>query len=748
MGNFLFRDEQTGQTVMAFGDTQEAALTALNKYPDRAQVVIGQTSDGGYIVKSPSGQETLVGKGYSTTDPKKVAEAKAGSNIKDITTSAMQQDVLQQVEQKSPFGRASGPIVAGAQALGMGAGSWMDEALRPIIGEKGSEALGTYARAQQAQRPLETLAAQLGVSVAEMAALVTKFPAIGKWLAGGPQSDLTLASLRAALAGFTGGAATGAVQSAGQAPEGERLREAVVGGTIGGITGGVLGGATPSVSKVIGGGIERLRQSDVPQIAAALNVSQTAARIIRDTFKLGGNMDQAIENVTRAGEQGIIADAGYAAQALTDAAASASPVAGQQVRTAITSRASDVAKNLDAALTRELGDAPLGPVEAVRAIAKRTEDERSRAYRSAYGQIIDYGTGQGGERILQVLDRMDPSIIKSAFEKANARMRADGVGVPQISLSFDDNGNIIRQAEMPNVVQLDYLKRALQGMAGDTRDPVTKALSSDGQLYNKLARDLRSVMGETIRGYDRAVQIGGDNIADQSAFMLGRDLLKQGTQVEDVIEELAGASATSLTAARQGLRQFLRTTLNDVKAVPSDPDIEARQLDAFLRLTSSNNARDKIVTLLGKEEAAPLLAEMDKVAQAVTTRAALNQNSKTAIRQAVEQQAKDVLAPSTIGQLMRGDVPAGAKAAVQAITGMDAAYDATARQKLFNEIARAMVTQRGEAAVDTLKLMKRAFDGQTLTTEQNEALTREIASVLYAGGRTAAESQLNNTGTR
>ena len=47
--------------------------------------------------------------------------------------------------------------------------------------------------------------------------------------------------------------------------------------------------------------------------------------------------------------------------------------------------------------------------------------------------------------------------------------------------------------------------------------------------------------------------------------------------------------------------QYIRKLLGDVKTVPSDPDLAARQLDAFMRVTSSQNAREKIIQVMGAD---------------------------------------------------------------------------------------------------------------------------------------------------
>lgn len=696
----------------------------------------------GAVLRYPNGKEVFVSKGRSVVDPKQIEELKSGMSQAEQVQRGYYQGILQEAERKSPLGRATGPVLAATQAMGLGAGEFSDELAGLIFGGDSQRAMRAIQNAQRSERPLETLAAQAGVGLAEAYGLAKRFPQLAQLFTGKPGTDMSGRIGRGIASGIIGGATTGAISGAGGAgPDESRMAEAVKGAAIGGTTGLVIGGATPVAAAAGENLMEYFRRSDVSQLVSTLGISRPAASLIKDTFEAGGNIDAAIANVRKAGETGMLADAGIAAQALTDASASLSPTGGQLVREELSKRAQDLAGNLNRTLTKTLGDAEIGPKAAVKKIRETTKAERKAAYDRAYygdngmANIIDYTSPQG-EAVLDAIGRIDTPILKQAFAKANARMKDElGRTVKQWDISIDDVNGIINKKELPTAIQLDYLKRGLNALVEGERDSITGRLSDDGRLYASLASRLRKTLGDAVPGYNEAVQLGGDTIAEEGAFLLGRNVLKPQTEIEDVFEELGDTpSAAQLAAMRLGMQQYIRKVLKDVRAVPSDPEIEARQLDAFLRLTTSQNARDKIAAVMGNQAEA-MLKQIDEVAQSSLVRSAVNLNSKTAQRQSIERAVDAYLEPGILGQFLRGNPVNSSRDIVQALTGMTKEFDEQRRQQLFNEIAKAMVGRRGEAAVETLKIIQDAMQGKTISAADNERIVREITNAIAGAAR-------------
>jgi hypothetical protein len=112
------------------------------------------------------------------------------------------------------------------------------------------------------------------------------------------------------------------------------------------------------------------------------------------------------------------------------------------------------------------------------------------------------------------------------------------------------------------------------------------------------------------------------------------------------------------------------------------------------------------------------------------------QNSKTAGRQAIMGTVDELTAPGVVGQAMQGEAVNTTKAMIQAVTGQAAEYTAAQRQRIYQDIARALTQKRGENAVTSLRVLDAAMKGQSLTDAQTDQLAKMLAGVLFGGATT------------
>lgn len=618
----------------------------------------------------------------------------------------------------------TGAVASGLEALGIlpeGAGAGAKEYQRAV-----SEA---YAR----QNPGKSTALGLGGSALGTAALLAATPArVAAALA--PSTSARLLPSMAQAAGTAGilGAIEGGIYGAGLGEGEGRAASAMTGAATGGLLGGVLGGLAPLAARGFENVAGMFRRSDVAKIAKDLGISKQAATVIKTTFDQGGDIAAARAAVQRAGDEGMLADAGFAAQALLDASAASGGRAGQVVRDAVEGRMARTGEALDTALDTALGPAPLGPRTAVEAIAQKSSAPRAEAYTAAYSQPINYASPQG-MKIEEVLSRVSPDDLIAGITEANKEMRSRGQVNQQIMAVLDKNGNVDFALEMPNVQQLDEIKKALQKLAYDNTDDFGR-LNGTGQRYARLSGELRDAVVDAVPDYGTAVSIGGDKIAEENAFALGRDLLSPRTEIEDIGFGLGkNPSAAQIEAAKSGLRSHIAKVLGDVRAVPSDMNIDARQVVKAVTDMSSDNARAKIRALMGKEADA-LLKQIDEAAQSAVVRTAVSTNSKTAIRGSVQKSVEEMTAPGILGQAMAGDPINTSKALIQAVTGQTAEYTTAQKQRIFEDIARALTEKKGRSAQAALDYLDQAMKGQPLTAAQNEFLARQIAGTAVAAG--------------
>lgn len=685
------------------------------------------------VFERPNGQRYVVSPGASFTDPKKVEQALAGMTAGEVARQGIDEQLISQ----SPVAARAGEIVRGVPFVG----SRADELVGALSGPQAAANMRAVSGAMQRQRPGETLGLNLAGGVAGTAAAAMAAPAA---LSGALGSAIGTGSRATQIArGVTTGAALGGIEGGiygsgeGTTPQ-ERSAEARRGAAIGSTAGAVFGGGGPVAAEAVGNVMSLFRRSDISQIAREFGISKDAANVIKNTFDQGGDIQAAVANLNRAGSEAMLADAGPAAQALLDATAASGGTAGQVVRGAVDERMARTNRAVTSSLDDALGAAPRGPQTALSEIARRSAPARDEAYNLAYSTPIDYASQQG-QKIEEVLSRIEPEDVMKGIREANAEMRSRGMTNQQIMAEIGEGGQVVYR-EMPNVRQLDELKKALQGIAYSAENTNQFGrLTSTGQRYNRLAGELRDAVSDAVEPYGAAVSIGGDKLAEERAFMLGRDLLKAGTEVEDVAIELGSRpSQDQVAAAKSGLRSYIEKTMGDVRAIASDPSVdaqEARQVIKAVTDMSSGNARQKIRDLMGAEADA-LLSQIDEAAQSATVRAAMAQNSKTAGRQAIQGTVEELTAPGVVGQAMQGEAVNTTKAMIQAVTGQTAEYTAAQRQRVYQDIARALTEKSGENAMTALKVLDTAMKGQSLTDSQTDQLAKMVAGVLFGGAST------------
>jgi hypothetical protein len=724
---FILRDKKTNNIFRIKASSLSDAKDKLRKLDQVNTAQVAVTPDGipikigkDAVLRSPSGNLTLVGEGYSTSDPEKIrifteklGEVTAG----DISRSSINQSLI---EQNPIMSR----VAATLPAMGFGTGSFADE----VIGLFNNDAkLATRAlqKAMASERPLETFALQAGVGVAEVYGLVKRFPKLAELFAGKAGDSMISRTIMSA-----GGKDEGSIK--------DRLinPETAMDTAIGTGTGAAIGAPLPLIGAGIRRSVDSLRSADIPLISQALGVSRSAAMVIKNAFASGGDIDDAINAVNRAGKSGMLVDAEEAAMSLADAAGNAGARPASIISKSMSDRASALNTQLENTLAKNLGT-ETSPKKVIAELRGRNQADRTKAYNKAYNTPIDYSSA-AGRNIEDVLDTIDGKIVKSAIDTANNRMRRDGFKNQQIKATILDNGDVEYET-LPNVMQLDYLKRAVQRLAEKSKGEFGQA-TDDSRFYSSIARDLKNAIDDAAidpqtgeRVYSQAVRMGGDVIGEENAFKLGRDVLKPNVKIDD-IEEVLGDSPSDiqLQAMRMGMGQYIKELLGDVKAVPSDPDIAARQLDAFVRATSSDNAKRKIMQVMGAD-ANILLRQIDEVAQSATVRAKMRDNSRTNIRQNIQDTVEAQIQPGPIGTLARGEGLSSARKIIQEVTGMtDEAVDER-KVQIYTEIAQALTNKNTAQAKKALQILKDAADGNIKSVEDNILLANEITTLIGSG---------------
>lgn len=632
---------------------------------------------------------------------------------------------------------ANASFLAGAPFVG----EFMDEAIgsadAAMTGrspEIGTETM-RQSRAQfQESNPKTAMAAEISGGVLGSLPLAVKGASVAM-NASTRAGRIVRGTALGAGAGLTEGAAAGA----GRATRGERALGAAQGGVIGGGIGGLLGALAPLVGEGVEALAKRFKKLDVRAISEEFGISAPAARTVKSALE-NDDLDAAVARLQQLGDDAMLADSGPATGQLLNAASATGGNALRTTRDAVSARSDQIGARLPGRLDSLLGR-PKGVRSVARDISQGTARARKEAYDRAFSQPIDYSAG--GRSIETVLERVPPRTLQRAVSEANESMTEAGLRNQQIMAEIADDGSVVFR-EMPNVQQLDEIKRALDSIGREAIDQFGRP-TAQGARARRLARDLRDSIGEAVPEYRTALRVGGDKIQQDEALDLGRRLLFRNTTVEDVRDfTRGGMSQEARDAARQGLRESIEGTLSNVRRTITDPDVDAREAMQLVKDISSRANKDKLRMILGSEKAGSLLDELDRTATALTLRAAVSRNSDTAIRQSIQGQVTDEATPGIARRTLgRGGNPLEAMQTItEGIAGIDPRSMSGREKAIFDEIASVLTRTRGNDAQRALSAVQRALDGQPLKDAEAELIGRLVAGGAVGSGYQAGMQTL------
>lgn len=640
-------------------------------------------------------------------------------------------DWMQNLKERDYLQQA--PLTAQALKVAEGiplVGGWIQDIAGAVSPELQAKTKAV-SEAKQSQDPIESTALQVGGAVVPsiIAAPVVAPASFVNWL-----SKLPTVQKMVAVGGSGGllGLVEGAVSGAGRGGEDGRMEGAVEGGSIG-AAGGLFGGLLPpAVIK----GYENLKVSfrnvGAEDIAKSLNISIPSAQVLSATFRdAGTDIKSALQNIFNAGEEGMLADSGFAAQALLDAAASTGGRASQITSEEVTGRAARQGAALSTSMDDALGVLPKVDDQAADAldmaenIASSTKVQRQEAYDLAYGTPIDFSSTAGRE-IERVFDALPDRFKGAAIERANEKMRLEAykTGKPQpkqILADIADDGTV-SFSTMPNLRQLDQIKQAIGEVGFKEVDnfgrPTADALDAVN-WYREISNRLKEASPE----YRKAVELGGDKISLDNALELGLGMLKPGMSARDVARAMKGAESVEKQYAKLGVRSAVDDLINNVKATIASPDIDINTLRTVFTQLSSKNSRDKIKILLSASEAKQLFKDLDQAQMSLALRAAVAMNSKTSIRITQKEMVDEMTDIGAFAHLLRLEPAKASQSVVQKVTGETDALSVAAKQEIYTDIAKALTQIKGKEARTALKVIMRASKAEQVSDAELKAVS-------------------------
>jgi hypothetical protein len=702
-----------------------ASIEAKGSRPDKASILgtpLLLTDDGGRIYDTSEGL-VFTSPGYSTSDQKVIREIieeqkkKGGKTPKEMAESRIRQDILGQ----APIASRGAAAIQGLPFVG----EYVDE----LIGLASPRVQQNVRAAQSAmseEYPITTGALQTGAAVAATA------PFLPARLAG---TALERAAKASGL-GAVFGAAEGGVSGYGRGETPEQRTESAKSSAMFGAGGGAAGGF---LSPYLERGISRLFDKPARTLAAQLGISVEAAQVIRSTFSQGGNMQDAVTAVQQAGRTGMIADANAATKALTDAVAATGGEASEIVSSSVRQRAEAAGRDLSSQLDQTLGDVPAGTRSVLEEVAGRSASARGRLYDAALGSPIDY-TSTAGAAIESLFERIPDRVKVEAIRRANEAMQMEGTRgqTMQIRAIIGDDGSV-SFLEMPNMTQLNELKIALQEMAQDMVNPRTGQMTAEGIRYQKIAGELRGALTEANPIYGRAVDLGGEKIQEENAFMLGLDMLKDKTTREQVQQGLSGITQAQRDLVRRGVRSNIDETLANVKSsIDAGGETEIAEARRLLRNLSSRANRDKLQMLLSPEEYAEFERTLMQSYMAMDLRASTARGSQTAIRQQVQGDIEQATSGGMLRNIQQGKPAMATQDIIKALTGATDEFTVQQRQAVYADLARVLVGRQGMDAQAALNYIQQAVENGKIDQKRAAFVANVISRVsIPAGSETA-----------
>jgi len=547
------------------------------------------------------------------------------------------------------------------------------------------------------------------------------------------------------------GGAEGTLYGYGAGEDGGRIEEAMNQGILGA---GIGAGANLAImplswafSRIANG----LKDKSTETIASLFVITKEAAQIIKETIKdSGATLEQLVSNLNKGGTStktgSMIADADIATQVILDAVAASGGGTSAQVNKALKARMGENFLMLDKSLNQNVADLPFmdkpfnnikaDPKEIAEKAAKASAPARSKAYNKAYANKIDYLTDEG-KAVQQALNDIDEDALTEILSTINQSIKKSGDDVTELAFNrvVKDNGKeILTLIDVPTMKQLDYIKRGLSDIAYNS-----PGVPAAGQLLPTLSKqakdalDLRYTLSNALKNanpdYAKAVKLGQDKITRQNALEQGYNMLDEGYSPQAVTRVLRDAGDAEKEMARMGIRAHLERLVGKMKPTPSRMP-NSKELDEVFKVLSSRDNRQILELVLSPKAYRAMVKDLDKAEVAIQLRITVAENSKTAIRSAVNKNIEDVTneAASIRQTLAEGRGIEATRKIIQRINETDA-ITAKMKKIIMKDLANAMTGQRGTDAIAQMKAVYKAIQRGDQTIEDIEYL----ANFMYSG---------------
>ncbi len=730
---------------MDFGDfSEKIGLTPAQEAPTipEGSTLLKQYPDGGYITQNrktrqmnyvnPEGAYVSADQGTITSIMRE------GGDFKKVEGGKMSRDVVGEGLTAIASGVGGGiPALRGYIAQG---GAKASEFGSQFTGNApiSEETIRAAMRSQEAQYPALTGGARLATGVATGVAsgadrLINAPTRLGR-AAQGVGYGTGIGAAEGAIAGYGEGGAEEAAQQA----------------QVGGIFGATAGAIAPIIGS-IAGGISRLKaempvRSEINKIGA----KGDARKLIKDAVEADGFGATVAANTP----YGNLATLGPNMSSLLDVVANTPGKGAAVVRSNLNETSLAASRDLSTTLDDVLGPVTAGKIGQKADIMADTAQARRELYGSAYTSQITPGE-DASDTVLDLYTRVAPEDLTGATtlmreaggefdymvptrvseEQANKILK----GKEGVEITYDVDGNYIAM-RTPTVETLDYVTRRLHSRAQELKR------SGDIEGYRSktaLAIQMRNALDEVSPDYGAARAAGKDAIDQKIAADLGTDLLSPSVTREEVQIALDVMGPTELKQVRTALRNRLEEIAANAKINPSKrTDAEVVEALAQLKAMNTRAVATKMQMVLGDVGFEKMSNKIREASDAMIMAASVAQNSKTAIRQAVQKRFEELITPTVgerIGQQGLLGAPTAMASDLLLSGGGQADRIRAAQEQLAPVLSRRMTP---DDLMRQAQAMERAAPGIQAAREAGEATKSTVTSSLLGAGMSAQAAGL------
>lgn len=356
------------------------------------------------------------------------------------------------------------------------------------------------------------------------------------------------------------GVAYGGLYGAG---EGDSAGDRAVNAGTGALIGLGTGLAVAPIARGVGNAIEYARNRSVPVPNALANLERGAVNRVADDMRTDGVTPWAYTRQTNElGDFGMLADMGENLMASTETLAQTHGPQLPIVRQALRARQQGAPTRISNALDANLGQ------------AGNLADDVQRA-RQAFNQQARPHYEQFHATSIPVTPELAETmgrIPTSAFREAQEMARREGVRQQFRLRPFDEpmtrmtGVRGMRPEQVPTGLEYDYLKRAVDDMAGAAQR--ANPGGNEARVLSGLARDLRNGVDNVLSPgapdqspWAIARSISGEGLEGREAAKLGSNVFSSKRDPYIVADELAGLSQHGRAMYQQGARNDLRVQM-------------------------------------------------------------------------------------------------------------------------------------------------------------------------------------------